>query len=83
MNRVYKQEDYIDHLNRAFIAKLHCPYCYSNDISNTATASNKVLIPASKITDYFCGNCKTKISGLKDLLNKEEVRNKKIDTILK
>jgi len=81
-SRVYKPEDYIDHLNRAVIAKLHCPKCYSNDIHNKSIASNEILVTFEKITSYRCGTCKHKISNIKDLLNKEEVRNKKIDTIL-
>ena len=57
------------HFGRVHFGRLHCPKCLSNDVY-------------SNLNDVCtCRECYSK-SDFKELLNKEEVRNRKIENIL-
>jgi len=70
-NRIYPENIFRREVNslRIKMAKLHCSKCFSTDVY-------------SDLNDLCtCRDCYSK-SDFKQLLNKEEVRNRKIENIL-
>lgn len=70
-SRMYPEHLYTREVNslKVQIAKLHCAKCFSTEIF-------------ADITDvYICKDCYSK-TDFKNLLNKQQVRNKKIEKIL-
>jgi hypothetical protein len=68
-SRVYPKNIFTREVNRIQIGRLHCPKCLSNDVY-------------SNLNDVCaCRDCYSK-SDFKELLNKEQVRERKIINIL-
>ena len=73
--RIYSEEIFKQELAKLEMGFCYCPYCFSNNLSNNL--SWFVLF-----YDYNCYDC-GKIFSRNKSLAKNEVRNKKINTILK
>lgn len=69
-SRIYPENMYIEQILRVQFGKLSCPNCYSNDIGSIKKDICK------------CNSCKIEID-FKNLLTPLELRNRKIEDILK
>jgi RNase P subunit RPR2 len=79
-SRIYTK-DLLDKAINDYLKKNYCPFCYNFLIGSVIQTATYVS-SRSNSDDTWCKDCKLKLQR-SNLLTKEEVRNKKIDEVLK
>lgn len=78
-NRIYPKY-VMDQAIRSLELKLnnhYCPKCFNNNISDVDKENGTIYLE-----QYKCHNC-SRLFDFSDVLTKQDVRNKKIDIVLK
>ncbi len=75
-SRIYSEETYQREIDRLKLGYLHCPECYSKNIDYKTDEGFTLF------HDYICKDCKRSRSK-NDFLTLSQVRNKKINKLLK
>ena len=74
-SRIYPDEIFEKEFEKLRLGLCYCPYCFNNNLSNKDG-------PFQLFYDYICLDCDEKFYA-NECLNKSDVRDKKIDRVLK
>jgi hypothetical protein len=80
-SRIYP-EGLLDKAINDYLKKNYCPFCYNFLIGSVIQHTATYVSSRDNSSDIWCKDCKIKFDR-SNLLTKEEIRNEKIDEVLK